>query len=54
MSDNSLTDLLLYYVYMEQEINIMREMLCSEQRLCPYNLFKMIDCLKQNPKVIHN
>ncbi|CAD8052851.1 unnamed protein product [Paramecium primaurelia] len=50
MSDNQLTDLLLYYAYMEQEIEILREVLCSEPYFQPYNLFKFIDCMKDEPK----
>ncbi|CAK63653.1 unnamed protein product (macronuclear) [Paramecium tetraurelia] len=50
MSDNQLTDLLLYYAYVEQEIEILREVLCSEPYFQPYNLFKFIDCLKDEPK----
>ncbi|CAD8085217.1 unnamed protein product [Paramecium sonneborni] len=50
MSDNQLTDLLLYYAYMEQEIEVLREVLCSEPYFQPYNLFKFIDCLKDEPK----
>ncbi|CAD8082791.1 unnamed protein product [Paramecium sonneborni] len=50
MSDNQLTDLLLYYAYMEQEIEVLREVLCSEPYFQPYSLFKFIDCMKDEPK----
>ena len=47
-----LTDLLLFYAYMEKQIDTLREQLCEQQNFIPYNLFRYIDKLKECPSVI--
>lgn len=41
---------MLYYAYAEQELEVVRETLCKSRGFIPYNLFKYIDCIIDNPK----